>query len=165
MRPLVPTCRDGRKVRTPQGTVVGNAHRAKAQGKCHREQTADGSATSGPQARVKRCGKSAPLAWRHAGHGKPHREQGQIGDDGVARAEKSPGLAARVARQRATSDKWPRPFGVTGFGLRPARRLFFFRAFRSQSFSTCRRMWQANTMQRTLAVGRACTQTGPRGRV
>jgi RNA polymerase sigma factor (sigma-70 family) len=31
-----------RKVRAPQGRVVGNAHRPKGQGKCHREQTANG---------------------------------------------------------------------------------------------------------------------------
>ena len=31
-----------RKVRAPQGKVVGNAHRAQAQGKRNREQTADG---------------------------------------------------------------------------------------------------------------------------
>ena len=28
---------------------------------------------------MKRCGKSAPPAWRHDGQGKPHTEQGQIG--------------------------------------------------------------------------------------
>jgi len=27
----------GRKVRTPQGRVVGNAHRSRGQGKCHRK--------------------------------------------------------------------------------------------------------------------------------
>ncbi len=31
-----------RKVRAPKGRVVGNAHRPQGQGKCHREQTADG---------------------------------------------------------------------------------------------------------------------------
>ena len=29
--------------------------------------------------RVKRCGKSAPRMWQHRRHGKPHREQDQIG--------------------------------------------------------------------------------------
>jgi hypothetical protein len=28
---------------------------------------------------VKRCGKSAPRAWQHERHGKPHREQNRIG--------------------------------------------------------------------------------------
>ena len=45
-------CPDGRKVRAPRGTMVGNAHRPRGQGKCHREQTAGGA--SAPQARVKR---------------------------------------------------------------------------------------------------------------
>ena len=34
---------------------------------------------SGREARVKWCGKSAPRAWRHGRHGKPHREQDRIG--------------------------------------------------------------------------------------
>src|SRR5262245_17681247 len=38
-----------RKVRTPQGTAVGNAHPGKPAGKCHREQTADGAATREPR--------------------------------------------------------------------------------------------------------------------
>src|SRR5271165_1942941 len=42
-------------------------------------------------ARVKWCGKSAPRAWQHAWHGKPHLEQGQIGK--------------RAARKRR--DMWP----------------------------------------------------------
>ena len=32
----------GRKVRAPEGVMVGNAHRPKGQGKCHREETAAG---------------------------------------------------------------------------------------------------------------------------
>jgi hypothetical protein len=31
------------------------------------------------QVRVKGCGKSAPRAWQQERHGKPHREQDQIG--------------------------------------------------------------------------------------
>ena len=50
-------CR-GRKVRAPQGKVVGNAHRPQGQGKCHREQTA--GRPSRATARVKRRGKSSP---------------------------------------------------------------------------------------------------------
>jgi len=30
------------------------------------------------KARVKRCGKSAPVFWQQKTHGKPHREQDQI---------------------------------------------------------------------------------------
>ena len=63
-----------RKVRAPQGTVPGNAWAARADGKCNREQTADGPAhrkVGRDQARVKRCGKSAPRAWQQAGTANP----------------------------------------------------------------------------------------------
>src|SRR5207245_8708745 len=46
-----------RKVGTPQGRVLVNGQSGRPAGKCHREQTADGPRA---QARVKRCGKSAP---------------------------------------------------------------------------------------------------------
>ena len=36
--------------------------------------------------RVKRRGKSSPLAGQLARHGKPHRVQGQIGNPGAARS-------------------------------------------------------------------------------
>ncbi len=36
-----------RKVRASQGTVVGNAHRSREQGKCNRKQTADGPSFQG----------------------------------------------------------------------------------------------------------------------
>jgi len=57
--------RRGRKVRAPQGRVVGNADRSQDQGKCNRKQTATLFATPlaakrGNLVRVKRCGKSAP---------------------------------------------------------------------------------------------------------
>jgi len=48
-----------RKVGAPQGRVLANGQSGRPEGQCNREQTADG----GPwpaQARVKRCGKSAP---------------------------------------------------------------------------------------------------------
>src|SRR5206468_12866894 len=54
-----------RKVRTPQGKVLGNSQGARAHGKCNREQTASGRSGREPRAqraRVKRCGKSAPAA-------------------------------------------------------------------------------------------------------
>src|SRR5882762_5336883 len=38
----------------------------------------------GAEARVKRWSKSPPLRGKSRRHGKPHREQGQIGDDGIA---------------------------------------------------------------------------------
>jgi hypothetical protein len=37
---------------------------------------------AGAQARVKRRGKSPPRWWQHQRHGKPQREQGQIGSEG-----------------------------------------------------------------------------------
>ena len=48
-----------RKVRAPQGRMPGNARAPRGDGKCRREQTADGLG-NGAQARVKGCGKSAP---------------------------------------------------------------------------------------------------------
>ena len=48
-----------RKVRTPQGRVLGNAQAGKPDGKCHREQTADGLRA---QARVKRWCKRPPAS-------------------------------------------------------------------------------------------------------
>jgi len=42
--------------------VVGNTHRGRPQGKCHRNQTANGPFhLERMRARVKRCGKSAPV--------------------------------------------------------------------------------------------------------
>ncbi len=56
-------------------TVPGNARPGKPEGKRHREETAPVSA----EVRVKRWGKSPPRTWRQERHGKPHREQCQIG--------------------------------------------------------------------------------------
>ena len=50
-----------RKVRTPQGEVVGNADPGKPAGKCHRNDTA--WSRSRDPVRVKWCGKSAPAPW------------------------------------------------------------------------------------------------------
>ena len=47
-----------RNVRTPQGTVLGNTQSGRLAGKCHREEPP--MAGQPAQARVKRCGKSAP---------------------------------------------------------------------------------------------------------
>ncbi len=44
--PLV-SKRAGRKVRTPQGRVVGNTDRGRPQGKCHRKHTALSAARKG----------------------------------------------------------------------------------------------------------------------
>ena len=60
--------------------MVGNAHRPRGPGKCHRKQTADRG--FGREVRVKRCGKSAPRSGRPDWQGKPHREQNQAGRRG-----------------------------------------------------------------------------------
>jgi len=39
-----------RKVRTPQGRMLGNSQAGRPDGKCNREQTADGADPSGPLA-------------------------------------------------------------------------------------------------------------------
>ena len=56
--------RRSRKVRAPQGTAPGNARASRGDGKCHREQTADGNPATlrgpGAQARVKGWGKGPP---------------------------------------------------------------------------------------------------------
>jgi len=45
---LIPSA--SRKVRAPQGKVVGNAHPGQPAGKCHRKQTADGNVGKGETA-------------------------------------------------------------------------------------------------------------------
>ncbi len=60
--------------------------------------------------RVKGCGKSAPRGWQQSWHGKPHREQDQIGAAGSVRQRMAsspssgppPGLVARGAEQSAS---------------------------------------------------------------
>jgi len=85
-------------------TVPVNGRRGRPQGKCHREQTA--CAWRHPQARVKRCGKSAPRCRQRRRHGKPHREQDRIGAAGGASAAargvppRCPGWS-REARRKA----------------------------------------------------------------
>ena len=54
------------------------SRKTQGDGKCNREQTADGP-RKGDQVRVKRWGKSPPQDWRQDWHGKPHPEQDQIG--------------------------------------------------------------------------------------
>src|SRR6266849_9890440 len=73
-----------RKVRTPTGSRLDNVQARRRDGKCNREQTADRpdaerKQSGGEEARVKRCGKSAPRTARAGRHGKPPAEQDQIG--------------------------------------------------------------------------------------
>jgi hypothetical protein len=61
----------------------------RADGKCHREHTADFEFQiifEIRRVRVKRWSKSPPLQAQARRHGKPHRVQGQIGDHGAARS-------------------------------------------------------------------------------
>ena len=62
-------------------TVPGNTRRGRPQGQCHRKQTAEPVPDLRVRraARVKGCGKSAPRCRQRWRHGKPHREQDQIG--------------------------------------------------------------------------------------
>jgi hypothetical protein len=69
-------------------------------------------------ARVKWCGKSAPRRRQRWWHGKPHREQDQVGAAGGRRhcadaAGRASRAAARVGRARRSAtdvpDEWPSP--------------------------------------------------------
>ena len=77
--------------------MVGNAHRAQAQGQRNRKQTADGLARkSEDQVRAKRWGKSPPRVRRRIRHGKPHPEKGHIEED---ETDRKVGLTALPAPQ------------------------------------------------------------------
>jgi hypothetical protein len=84
-------------------TVPDNVRRGRPQGQCHREQTA-GLALGPWPVRVKGCGKSAPRDRQRKRHGKPHREQDQIGATSAGNRRgrfpaQSPGLVARGGGQ------------------------------------------------------------------
>jgi hypothetical protein len=92
--------------------VPGNARRGRPQGKCHRKYTAAASRNSGRAARVKWCGKSAPRCRQRQRHGKPHREQDQVGAAGSPLA-REPGEPSR--RRPGRSHETPgneRPRGM-----------------------------------------------------
>lgn len=93
----------GRKVRAPTGKVVGNAHRPRGQGKCHREQTA-GRSASPTTARVKRRGKSSPRIGQPIRHGKPHLEEDRIGGSRCPRPDPRVGRSRPSAR--TVLEKW-----------------------------------------------------------
>ena len=57
------------------------------------------------QARVKGCGKSAPGFWKQKLQGKPHLEQGQIGDDEIPVSFESWVGCLRLSVM-AVLDKW-----------------------------------------------------------
>jgi len=92
--------------------VAANGRRGRPQGKCHREETA--GAGQLVQARVKRCGKSAPRLRQRRRHGKPHREQDRIGAARVREATLASSAilaAARVGCSRhgaiRAPEEWP----------------------------------------------------------
>ena len=114
-----------RKVRAPQGRVVGNAHRPRGQGKCHREQTADGLRA---QARVKRWGKSPPPALvtgraRQTPPGERPNRQGRL--FGATRWSASFDLWVGRSSLSATTglDEWSQAL-PSGRGQNPAYRPF-----------------------------------------
>ncbi len=123
----------GRPLPCPQGhgggksglhgnTVPVNGRRGRPQGQCHRKQTACAPPVQAgsPQARVKRCGKSAPPLRQRRGQGKPHREQDRIGVTG-GMSHESVTCDARAFPPRhpgwsreARSDARPRGMAVQG---------------------------------------------------
>jgi len=113
-------CRGGKSGLRGQA-VPDNIRRARAQGKCHREQTAAGVAYAA--ARVKRCGKSAPRRRQRRRHGKPHREQDRIGTAcrlprASANAAGSMSRSARPGRLlEAPGNRRPRGMAVAHAGL------------------------------------------------
>jgi hypothetical protein len=74
-------------------TVTDNIRRGKPQGKRHRNETAYRPKAA---ARLKRCGKSAPRLWQQRWHGKPHREQDQIGTARNPFPDSRPGRSREV---------------------------------------------------------------------
>ncbi len=83
----------GRKVRSPQGSVPANGRGAALKGRLTESATENipPCRLRAVAVRVKRCGKSAPRPEQSGRQGKPHVEQGQIGEDGVVRSATTPG--------------------------------------------------------------------------
>ena len=111
-----------RKVRTRQGDDDGEWPPAELKA---RDSATENEPPNGPQgcvARVKRCGKSAPLQRRRWGHGKPHRVQAQAALPGN-RHPWSAGLG-RVACFEAVGNGGPERNGH--HRLRPAQDPAYF---------------------------------------
>src|SRR5438445_1436666 len=70
-----------RKVRTPQSSVPDNVREGELQLTLRKVPQRIYRPRRKPEVRVKRCGKSAPLAQQCTRHGKPHAEQDQIGKE------------------------------------------------------------------------------------
>ena len=96
--------------------MPGNARPGQPEGKRHREQTAH---SLNSWVRVKRWGKSPPRGWQQPRHGKPHREQCQIGiarglGPGAALAPAGPGWQLEASGNG-------RPRGMVAGGLGPSQ--------------------------------------------
>src|SRR6185437_7222831 len=70
------------------------------------------------EARVKRCGKSAPRFQRWKRHGKPHREQDRIGMAFTAKAARSVRASRSGRLHDAPGNRRTRGMAVTFAGLR-----------------------------------------------
>ena len=103
-----------------KATVPGNARAGQPDGKRHRKHTA-------PQVGVRsnRWGKSPPRLWQQRRHGKPHREQRQIGIPplGALFAQGS-GLAAKARVVTPRSEEWSSPFGEQNPAYRPSAHIY-----------------------------------------
>jgi hypothetical protein len=113
--------------------VPDNVRRVRAQGKCHREQTAAARCVP-TAARVKRCGKSAPRRRQRRWHGKPHREQDRIGAarglgakaQRTSRSVSRPAVRVGCWRRRVTGvqEEWPSRMRACSHAIQnPAYRL------------------------------------------
>ena len=88
-----------RKVRAPQGRVPANGRASRGDGKCNREETADGRREMA-QARVKRRCKRPPRSWRQrAARQTPPGARPNMGR-GAARAVGVPGRLLEAAGNR-----------------------------------------------------------------
>ncbi len=104
-RDMFQVASDGRMAAGPKGleespgstkdTVTDNIRRGRPQGQRHRNDTAYRPKAA---ARLKWCGKSAPRLWQQRWHGKPHREQDQIGTAGDLSFGSPSGSVARGGR-------------------------------------------------------------------
>jgi hypothetical protein len=90
-------------------------------GQCHRKSDRRSPFDA---ARVKRCGKSAPREAQATRHGKPHRVQGQIGNQSgsLAFRESETGFGYRLHRQMILAVRK----NGTEFGLQPFQNQFLF---------------------------------------
>ena len=118
------------------GTVPGNARRGRGSTPNPRESATENRPPEFTPARVKRWGKSPPRPRQRGWHGKPHREQGQIGTTGrQARGRLRSVVRVDRTRPRATAvpDEWPSPRRPPGLrGTEPG-----LQAIRTTPISAC----------------------------